>query len=63
MDRIVLKQNLNKNFIFPNLQSLDGLHLSGVDMHDILNELDLTYNGRLELSDYLQVNAMSDGYI
>lgn len=27
-------------------------------MHDILNELDLSYNGRLELSDYLQVKAM-----
>lgn len=29
-------------------------------MHDILNELDLSYNGRLELSDYLQVKAVSD---
>lgn len=36
-------------------QALDGLVLTGQELHDILNEIDLSYNGRLELADYFQV--------
>lgn len=31
------------------------VHLSGPEMHDLLSELDLMFNGRMELWDYFQV--------
>lgn len=36
-------------------QTLDR-KVSTEEIHGILNEIDTTYNGRLEMSDYLQVN-------
>lgn len=38
------------------IQSL-GLKVSMEELHGILNEIDTSYNGRLELSDYLQVQC------
>lgn len=33
-----------------------GIRMSQDEMHSLLNEIDLTYNGQMELQDYLQVN-------
>lgn len=43
--------------IFDQKQSLDGVELSGPEIHDLLAEIDTTYNGRMELWDYFQVNS------
>lgn len=48
----------NVNVIY--IQALDGLELTGQELHDILNEIDLSYNGRLELADYFQVKEKYD---
>lgn len=40
----------------PVEQSIDiNRKVSTDEIHGILNEIDTTYNGKLELSDYLQV--------
>lgn len=38
-----------------NVQVL-GIKLSEDEMYILLNEIDLNYNGQMELQDYLQVN-------
>lgn len=38
-----------------NVQVL-GIKLSEDEMHTLLSEIDLNYNGQMELHDYLQVN-------
>lgn len=35
-----------------------GMHVKGEEIHAILSEIDVAYNGRLTLSDYLQVTLL-----
>lgn len=41
--------------LIANVQVL-GIRMNQDEMHSLLNEIDLTYNGQMELQDYLQVN-------
>lgn len=38
------------------MSQAEGVQLTGEEMHDLLTEIDTSYNGRVELSDYFQVN-------
>lgn len=36
-----------------------GIKMTQDEMHSLLSEIDVTYNGQMELQDYLQVNHLN----
>lgn len=47
--------NCHRYRLIADVQVL-GIRMNQDEMHSLLNEIDLTYNGQMELQDYLQVN-------
>lgn len=41
---------------YQDVQVLD-IHMNQDEMHSLLSEIDVAYNGQMELQDYLQVNS------
>ncbi|XP_060516807.1 glycerol-3-phosphate dehydrogenase, mitochondrial isoform X2 [Cylas formicarius] len=51
------------NDIRRSLKSL-GMKLTGEEMHNLLSDINVTYNGQLELADYLQMmSAIKSGHV
>lgn len=48
----------NTPVFLTKLQKIDGISVNDELLHEILNELDVSYNGRLELWDYFQVKTI-----